>query len=73
MVTIMLYIFFSGHFLGLYGNNDVIYIFQDTSLVYMVTIMVYIYFRHFLGIYGNNNVIYVFQDTSLVYMVTMMV
>ena len=34
------YIFFSGEFHGLYGNNNVIYIFQDTSLVYMVTMMV---------------------------------
>ena len=38
-------IYFSGEFLGLYGNNDGIYSFQENSLVYMVTMMVYILFR----------------------------
>ena len=51
--------FFSGEFHGLYGNYDVyifqeslvymvtmmMYIFQENSLVYMVTIMLYIFFK----------------------------
>ena len=39
MVTMSVYIF-SGEFHGLYGNNDVCTFFQDTSSVYMATMMV---------------------------------
>jgi hypothetical protein len=42
-------IYFSGEFLGLYGNDDGIYSFQENSSVYMVTMMVYILFRRIPG------------------------
>ena len=38
-------IYFSGEFLGLYGNNDGIYSFQENFSVYMLKMMVYILFR----------------------------
>ena len=48
-----------------------VYIFQENSLVYMVTMMVYI-FQETSLVYMVTMMVYIFQETSLVYMVTMM-
>ena len=70
MVTMMV-LFFSGEFIGLYGNNDGIYSFQENSLVYMVTMMVLFFSGEFIGMVTM--MVYIFQENSSVYMVIMMV
>jgi hypothetical protein len=59
MVTMMVYIL-SGEFLGLYGNNDGIYSFQENSLVCMETMMAYVLQENSL-VYMVTMIAYIFS------------